>query len=52
MNNALVKIAYINVKAWVDHQNFLIERARSSGDHVRADILAAELHRRLKGDKC
>ena len=51
MNNALVKIAHAKVKAWITHQDLLIEQARKSGDHALADILTAELNRRLKGGK-
>jgi hypothetical protein len=49
--NALTKIAAIKVKAWITHQNLLIEQARSSGDHAKASALTAELHRRLKGGR-
>lgn len=47
MNTALVKIAHARVKAWIDYQNQRIEQARKKGDHALADILTAEMHRRL-----
>lgn len=51
MVNQSVKVAYGYVKQWITVQRDRIERARERDDHVLADILTAELHRRLSGGK-